>query len=128
MPTQRQKKVAKLLVGNTILDKPLNGAQIVESSGYGVSMRKNPQVVLESDGVKEELIETYGFDPEIAKQVVGQILVNGENDTVKLNAADKIFKVHGSYAAEKRVNINLDGELTEREQELTRKLLQGQRD
>lgn len=91
-------------------------------------MRKNPQVVLESDGVKEELIETYGFDPEIAKQVVGQILVNGENDTVKLNAADKIFKVHGSYAAEKRVNINLDGELTEREQELTRKLLQGQRD
>ncbi len=55
MSSVRQKRVAKLIIENTNLDEPKTGGEIVESSGYGVSMKKNPQVVLNSDGVKEEL-------------------------------------------------------------------------
>lgn len=77
------------------------------NSGYGPSMSKNPKVVLESIGVKEEL-KNYGFDSDKAKEVVGEILIAGENDTVRLNAAKEIFKVNGDYAAEKHVNLNIN--------------------
>lgn len=108
MPTLKQKKVAKKLVESLSHAKPPTGGEIVESSGYGPSMKKNPQVVLNSDGVKEELITVYGFNTEKAKEVVAEILIGGENDTVKLKAADMIFKVNSDYAPEKHLNVNVD--------------------
>ncbi len=79
----------------------------MEASGFGPSMKKNPKVVLESKGVQEELAKR-GFHPDIAREVVGEILLAGENDSVKLKAADMVFKVHGSYAAEKHLNLNVE--------------------
>ncbi len=107
MPTMKQKRVARLIIENTKLDNPKTGGEIVESSGYGVSMKKNPQVVLDSDGVKEEL-NNLGFSEEGAKQVVQKILYDErvKADT-RINAAKEVFKVHGSYAPDKSINFNV---------------------
>lgn len=111
MATVKQKRVAKKVIENITSDKPLTGGEIVANSGYGPSMKKNPQVILNSEGVKKELIRN-GFDPEEAKRVVAEILVGGENDMVKIKAADMIFKVHGTYAPEKHANLNIEVPLT----------------
>lgn len=110
MPTIRQKKLAKAVVENLSREQPLNKQELVASVGYTpASADKKATEILASSGVQEELA-ILGFDPETAKQVVGQILTNGENDSVKLKAADMIFKVAGSYAAEKHVNLNIHTE------------------
>lgn len=106
MVTLRQKRVAKKLIENIKLDKPKTGGEIVASSGYGVSMKKNPQVIINSEGVKEALIE-YGFSEERAKIVVGSILEKGKEEN-RIRAADMIFKTHGTYAPERRLNINIE--------------------
>lgn len=108
MATIRQKRVAKLIIENSTLDKPLTGGEIVESSGYGVSMKKNPQVVLNSEGV-EETLELYGFTEDNAKKVVSEIMLNPEADNnARLKATDQVFKVEGSYAAEKSMALNVN--------------------
>lgn len=110
MPTQKQKRVAKLIIENTTLDEPLNAGEIVANSGYGVSMKKNPQVILSSLGVQEAL-EVAGFDEKNAKKVVAEIMLNPDADnSSRLKATDQVFKVRGAYAPEKSVNLNLNGE------------------
>lgn len=121
MPSIRQKRVAKILIDNIGADKPLTNGEIVELSGFGPSMKKNSKVVLESKGVQDALIE-YGFHPDRAKEVVGNILEHGENETVKLKAADMVFKVNGTYAAEKHINLNIQAEPTDRIKNLAKKL------
>lgn len=108
MATLRQKKVAKAVVESLSHAKP-TGQKVLESAGYGKSLQNHPKRVLESEGVQEELI-SYGFSSEAAKQVVAEILIGGENDMVKLKAADMIFKVNSDYAAEKHVNLNVNVE------------------
>lgn len=118
MPTTKQKRVAKLVIENSTMDKPMTGGEIVESSGYGVSMKKNPQVILESDGVKEALVE-YGFSEDNAKQVVADIMLNDRVDpSARLKATDQVFKVHGSYAPEKTTSTNLNVEVKLENKEL----------
>ena len=108
MPTIKQKRVAKLIIENSTLDNPLTGGEIVENSGYGVSMKKNPQVVLNSEGVGEEL-KTQGFTEENAKKVVQEIMLDPLKDSnARLKATDQVFKVHGSYAPDKNININMN--------------------
>lgn len=108
MPTAKQKKVAQLLIENIELDKPLNGGQMLAKVGYSKSMQHaKVNDVLESEGVKEALND-YGFNVETAKRVIGQILTDGENDNVKIKAADMVLKVHGTYAPEKSVNLNIN--------------------
>lgn len=104
MPTLRQKKVAKAIVENLKSETHQSAGEVLKSVGYGTGLQNQPKRVIESAGVQEELI-AYGFHPEKAKEVVSEILIAGENDTVKLKAADMIFKVHGSYAAEKHVSL-----------------------
>jgi len=107
MPTVKQKRVAKLIIENVKLDKPMTGGEIVESSGYGVSMKKNPQVVLESDGVKE-VLNDYGFNEDNAKRVVSEIMLNKkEKSDVRLKATDQVFKVHKSYGSDGNGNKTL---------------------
>ncbi len=97
MATIKQKRVANLIIENMTLDKPMTGGEIVESSGYGVSMKKNPQVVLESDGVKEEL-ELAGFSLNNAKRVVTEIMLDDKQKAeARLKATDQVFKVHHAY-------------------------------
>ena len=108
MGTVRQKKVAKLIVENATLDIPLNGAQIVEKSGYAEIMKKNPKNVIDTEGVQEELA-IIGFDEDSAKKVVSTILHGEETaNNDKLKAADMIFKVTGGYAPEKRISANIN--------------------
>ena len=108
MATVKQKRVAELIVKNAGLDKPLNGGELVANSGYGVSMRKNPQVILESEGVKEAL-EEFGFTEDNAKRVVSEILLDPkQKGETRINAAKEVFKVQGSYAPEKSVSLSID--------------------
>ena len=101
MATQKQKKVAKLIVENASLDKPLNGGEILEKTGYAPGVVKNPKDILESAGVQDEL-ECLGFTEENAKKVVHQIMMSEESEEHnRLKAADMVFKVKGTYAPEK---------------------------
>ena len=107
MATTKQKRVAKLIIENTKLDKPLTDGEIVENSGYGVSMKKNAFVVLESEGVKEEL-EAQGFTEENAMKVVQEIMLNEKVEpNARLKATDQVFKVRGTYAPEKKAIAHL---------------------
>lgn len=123
MSTLKQKKVAKLVVENLTLDKPLTGGQILEKTGYAPGVIKNPKDILDSAGVLEEL-KTYGFDTDKAKGVVAEILIGGENDVVKLKAADMIFKVQGDYAPDKLISLNFDAELNQNETGLAEALIE----
>src|SRR3990167_11243695 len=108
MATVRQRRVARLIIKNATLDKPKTGGEIVESSGYGVSMKKNPQVILKSEGVSETLTD-YGFSEDNAKKVVASILLNDDADSGhRLKAASEVFKVQGTYAPEKSVSLNIE--------------------
>ena len=121
MPTTRQKRVAKLIIENATVDKPKTGGEIVESSGYGVSMKKNPQVVLESDGVKEALND-YGFNEDNAKRVVAEILLDKRvKPDSRLKASDQVFKVHSTYAPEKHTNTNVNIEIDSKTLEIAKK-------
>ncbi len=122
MATIRQKRLARATIENIQATEPLNKQQLVASVGYSeIVAYKKATEILESKGVQEEL-KKLGFDPDSAREVVAEILLAGENDTVKLKAADMIFKVHGTYAAEKHVNLNVDVPASERIQHATEQL------
>lgn len=122
MGTIRQQKLAQAIVKNIHAEEPLNKGELLESVGYAKSVAEaKPTEILEQKGVKEELIKV-GFDPETAKSVVGEIVLAGENDNVKLKAADIIFKVHGTYAPEKSVNLNVEVEASSEIKRLTSEL------
>lgn len=108
--TQKQRKVAKLLIQNSTLDKPLNGGEIVEKSGYGESMKLYPARIIDTPGV-DKALEEYGFTADGAKAVVQEIMYNPKADAnARLKATDQVFKVEGSYAPEKSVALKLNVE------------------
>lgn len=115
MSTVKQKKVAKKLVKALDSGEAITAGEIVESSGYGPSMKKNPQVILNSVGVKEEL-NKFGISLEKADSVVGYILEYGEKEDSQLNAADKVYKRLGGYAPEKSINIHAQFNLENKEE------------
>lgn len=122
MATLRQKKLAKALVENEQATEPLNAGQLLESIGYSAATARGiPGEIIESQGVQSELIK-LGFTPDKAKETVAEILIGGENDTVKLKAADMVFKVHGTYAAEKHISVVVNVEETERVKQLADRL------
>lgn len=123
MATLRQKRLAKVLVLNNTANKPLNAGELLESVGYAKSVAEaKPTEIIQQKGVQQELAK-LGFDPETAKSVVAEILIAGTEDSSRLKAADMVFKVHGSYAAEKHINLNIDVESTEHSRELGNRLL-----
>ncbi len=112
MSTQRQKKLARLIVENASLDKPLNGGRMLEKVGYSKNLVKQPGRVLNADGVQEEL-EILGFTEANAKKVVQEIMLDEKADRPsRLKAADMVFKVQGTYAPEKR-DLTTKGEKIE---------------
>lgn len=122
MSTLRQKKLAEAIVQNLHSEEPLNKQELVVSSGYSPTTADgHANQILEQKGVQEEL-KILGFDSNTAKTVVAEILLKGENDMVRLAASREIFKVNGDYAPEKRVNLNLDADLSTREQDVARTL------
>lgn len=109
VPSPRQRRVAKLMVDalETGITYNTHG-ELIKTAGYGTGLQTQPQRVLESVGVINALSD-LGFTEENAKNVVKSIL---ENDKAKhsdrLKAADMVFKVHGTYAAEKTISLNID--------------------
>ena len=102
--TENQKKVAKLIIDNTKLDKPLNGGEMLAKVGYSKGLRRQPSRILKSDGVKEAL-KDFGFTEDNAKKIVAKILLGKKSrDENKLKAAEQIFKVHGSFKEKENPN------------------------
>lgn len=120
--TVKQKKIAQLIIENATLDKPLNGGEMLAKAGYSSNLYKQPSRVLEADGVRQAL-DDYGFNEDAAKKVVASILSDEDVEPRdRLKASEIIFKVHGSYAPEKSVNVNVDITDGENIKALTEKL------
>lgn len=108
MATVKQKRVARLIIENTKLAQPLTGAQMLAKVSYSKGIQTQPSRVLESEGVQEEL-KAQGFTEENAMNVVTEIMLNGDVDPgARLKATDQVFKVRGTYAPEKKLNLNLE--------------------
>ena len=108
MPTLRQRQLAKKIVeASTKYPLPTAG-EIMVSAGYSLKTSlASPGRQIALKGTQEAL-EEFGFDEESAKRVVQRILHKGKSERNQLSAADMIFKVQGSYAAQKTVNLNLN--------------------
>lgn len=108
MPTILQEKLADEIVKNVKLKKPKNKKELLVSVGYAeLTATQNASAVLEQKGVQEAL-EERGFTEDNAKRVVEKILNSDKTEpNARLKAADMVFKVHGSYAPDKHLNINL---------------------
>lgn len=104
MPTIRQEKLADKLIENFKSSSPKNKQDLVVSVGYSeMSGEKKATEIIESKGTQKAL-EIRGFTPEKAKEVVASIMTSERvKPRDRLTAADMTFKVHGSYAPEKRV-------------------------
>lgn len=104
-----------------------NATQAVIAADYDVKDEDSAAVIgsnlLGNVKIQEEL-RKLGFDSNNAKRVISEIL-NDETIEPKdrIKAAENVFKVHGDYAAEKHVNVNLDVEPTGRIRELAKHLL-----
>ena len=111
MPTLRQKRLAKKLVEAVSNGDYDRLDTMLVSAGYSqTTAEATPGRVIAAKGVQEEM-RILGFDPETAKGVVSEILTNVEEKARdRLTAADMTFKVHGTYAPEKRqvVQVNID--------------------
>lgn len=106
MATIRQQKLAKKVVENYLVDKPLNKEELVASVGYSIpSAEHKATEILNSKGVKEALFQ-MGFDSDNAKRVVGEIL-NDETLEARdrLKAANLVFDVNGDMAPEKHLVV-----------------------
>lgn len=129
-PTPRQRRAARIMVDVAMGKRPdiKNQGDIVIAAGYTEINAAQPKRILDTEGVKDALSE-IGFNEDTAKQVVTQIL----NSTAakhkdRLKAADMVFKVHGTYAAEKHVNVNVEiSEDTERVLALAEQLRNAQK-
>ena len=112
-PTFRQKLAAEHLIEAVKNKKPITGREIVEKAQYGTGLQHQPKRVLASVGVREAL-KDYGFTEENAKKVVAEILLSKRiKPDTRIRAASEVFKVQGSYAPEKSVNINAETSLKE---------------
>ena len=107
MATIRQERVAQLIIENAKLDNPLNGGAMLEKVRYG-KISKQPSRILKSKGVKE-VLKKSGFTEDNAKNVVQKIMLDEDIEpNARLKATDQVFKVEGSYAPEKSVNLNIE--------------------
>jgi len=106
MGSFRQKKLAQAIVKGIENGGKETAKDMLVKVGYAINTAEvKSKEIIEQKGVQEELAK-LGFDPENAKRVVGEILNSGE-DPNRLKAADMIFKVNGSYAPEKSINVNV---------------------
>ncbi len=109
VPTIRQRRVARTIV-DTLQGKTdyKTGKDIMTANGYGTGLQIQPGRVLQSVGTIKAL-EELGFNEDTAKNVVKQILTSDSAmNKDRLKAADMVFKVHGTYAAEKHVSLSVE--------------------
>lgn len=123
MATRLQKKLAKAIVESAKQSKETVAKDLLVNVGYAKkTAEKHPGLTIGAKGVKNELNE-LGFSEEGAKKVVAKILYSDESkDHDKLDAADKVFKVHGSYAPDKHLNMTVEVEAVPLIKALTQEL------
>lgn len=109
MASIRQRRVAKLIIENAKSVNPITDIEILKRSNYSTSTAETKSTkIIASNGVQEVLKES-GFTEENAKKVVQSIMLNERTDpNARLKATDQVFKVQGSYAPEKSVNLNVE--------------------
>lgn len=109
MSTLKQKELAKAIVENAQSVTPKTAGQLLENIGYSKSTAKAiPGEIIEAKGVQEELVR-LGFTEDKAKETVAKIMNDESVDpNSRLKAADMTFKVHGSYAPDKSLNLNMN--------------------
>lgn len=110
MSTILQEKLADRYVQALKEGKKMTKEALLVSAGYTPETADaSAKRTFEQKGVQEAL-KKRGFHPDAAKDVVSEIMHNPEaKDENRLRAASEVFKVHGSYAAEKTVNLALTG-------------------
>lgn len=127
MSTERQKNLATEIVLNAKRpkNKRKNKKDLVVSVGYSKTVAKaKPQLIIAQKGVQEEL-EVLGFNPHAAKSVVAEIMLNKEAEpNARLKATDQVFKVSGTYAPEKSVNVNVNMENKEKIKTIADKVIE----
>lgn len=109
-PTPRQRRAARIMADIAMGKRPdiKNQGDIIVEAGYAATNKEQPKRLLNTTGVEIALADN-GFSPETAKNVVKQILEDSKAmHKDRLKAADMVFKVHGTYAAEKHVSLNVD--------------------
>lgn len=85
-----------------------NGGNISRAmidAGYSENTAKTPQKLTESTGW-QELMETYLPDKELAQK--HKQFLNSEKEEIGIKALDLGYKLKGSYAPDKSMNINLN--------------------
>jgi hypothetical protein len=114
MATLLQKNLAQNLVKNAKSPKKRNKKELVVLSGYSeVTADRHSKTIIEQKGVQEEL-KSLGFTEENAKRVVREVMNSKySEDRDRLKAAELVFKVHGTFAAEKAVNLNVSASVDE---------------
>lgn len=95
--------------------KPRNKKELMVAAGYSESTATaSPHVIFKQEGTInaiEVALESQGFTEARAKQVVAEILDKKyAEDKDRLKAAELIFKVHGTFAAEKSINMTVNTE------------------
>ncbi len=108
--TPRQRRAAKIMADIATGERTdiKNTGDIVIEAGYAATVKEVPHKVLDNSGVHMAL-EEYGFSEINAKRVVESILSSDKAaHKDRLKAADMVFKVHGTYAAEKHVSLNVE--------------------
>lgn len=109
MSTERQKRLAENIVRNAKKPHPNNKKELIVSSGYSeVSAIASPHIIINQVGVQEHL-KKLGFHADNAKRVVTELL-ESDDEGIRIKAVQEVFKVEGSYSAEKQINVNLDAE------------------
>jgi hypothetical protein len=113
----RQAALAREIIANAARVGPRKTKmQMVIDAGYDPKVANaGPTLKMQTQGVRNEL-ERLGFCEDGAKKVVEEIMYDDEVDPGnRLKATDQVFKVMGSYAPEKRVNVNLQINQEERD-------------
>ena len=113
MATVIQQNLAQNIIENTKRKKPLNKKELLVSAGYDVTTAEaSADRTIQQKGVQEEL-KKYGFDEDSAKEVVKELMGNKVDPAVRLRAASEVFKVFGTYAAEKSFNLTATASVDE---------------
>lgn len=95
--------------------KPRNKKELMVAAGYSQSTAEaSPHVIFEQPGTInaiEVALESHGFTEVRAKTIVAEILEKSfAEDKDRLKAAELIFKVQGSFAAEKNITLTVKAE------------------
>lgn len=109
-PSPRQRRAARIMADIAMGKRTdiKNSGDIVIAAGYAATNKEQPKRILDTTGVKDALAD-IGFNEHTAKKVVESILSSDKAaHKDRLKAADMVFKVHGTYAAEKHVSLNID--------------------